>query len=287
MASSALNHYWSPWTRTIDIDSARRVVRHWWHGPDRLYRAGRAVHDHLAGAPASCAYAFTLFVTWWTLRGVSDVAGHRLILSASTNLHNMRREPVQVLVASAFWTDGGFPWTIIIGFLTVMAFAERWLGTLRWIMVFACGHIGASLIVVTGIAFAVHHHLIPLHIVVASDVGSSYGSTAILAALAYHLRGALRALWAAGLLGWFGFAAWHGRTFTDYGHLTALLIGFVVGSAAVVLSQRLEQARDRHMNESGDARQRSPASAHAPVSPPATLLGEDPSADGRSEPTLH
>ncbi|MEU6559202.1 rhomboid-like protein [Nocardia nova] len=255
----------------MDIGTFRRTVLEWWRGPDRLYRAGRAVHDHLAGAPASCAYAFTLFVTWWTLRGVSDVAGHRLILSASTNLHNMRREPVQVLVASAFWTDGGFPWVIIIGFLTVMAFAERWLGTLRWIMVFACGHAGASMIVVTGIAYAVHHDLIPLHIAVVSDVGSSYGSTAVLAALAYHLRGTPRALWASALLAWFGFAAWHGRTFTDYGHLTALLIGFAVGAVSVALSYRLERARHQRANR--------------PVE--AVPVGEETSTGGRSEPTLH
>lgn len=277
MTSSALNHYRSPWTRTIDIESTGQLVRHWWRGPDRLYRAGRAVHDHLAGAPASCAYAFTLFITWWTLRGVSDVAGHRLILSASTNLHNMRHEPVQVLVASAFWTDGGFPWVIIIGFLTVMAFAERWLGTLRWIMVFVCGHVGASMIVVTGIAFAVHHDLIPLRIVVASDVGSSYGSTAILAALAYHLRGSPRVLWTAALSAWFGAAAWHGRTFTDYGHLTALLIGFGVGAVAVTLSRRLERARDHRANQAVAEPLRPAASARPPKS----------SADGRSEPTLH
>ncbi|MEV5651721.1 rhomboid-like protein [Nocardia sp. NPDC052254] len=286
MASSALNHYRSPWTRTIDIGTGRRSVLDWWHGPDRIYRAGRAVHDHLGGAPASCAYAFTLFVTWWTLRGVSDVAGHRLILSASTNLHNMRREPVQVLVASAFWTDGGFPWVIIIGFLTVMAFAERWLGTLRWIMVFVCGHVGASMIVVTGIAFAVHHHLIPLHIVVASDVGSSYGSTAVLAALAYHLRGTQRALWAAVLLGWFGFAAWHGRTFTDYGHLTALLLGFAVGAVAVALSRRLERARDQRADETTAV----PPRREVPTTAPPVFADEDPperSAGGRSEPTLH
>ncbi len=286
VASSALNHYRSPWARTLDLDTGRRQLLDWWHGPDRIYRAGKAVHDHLAGAPASCAYAFTLFVTWWTLRGISDFAGHRLILSASTNLHNMRREPVQVLVASAFWTDGGFPWVIIIGFLTVMAFAERWLGTLRWIMVFACGHVGASMIVVTGIAFAVHHDLIPLRIAVASDVGSSYGFTAVLAALSFHLRGTPRAVWAAGLLAWFGFAAWHGRTFTDYGHLTALFIGFAVGAVAVALSRRLERIRDQRP---AGTRRAPGDTAPRPIDHPApALVSEDePSADGRSEPTLH
>ncbi|WP_280386739.1 rhomboid-like protein [Nocardia wallacei] len=241
MPASVLHHYRSPWTRTLDAGAMRRALADWWRGPERVYRAARVVHDHLGGAPASCAYAFTLFVTWWTLRGISDIAGHRLILSASTNLHNMQRDPVQVLVASAFWTEGGFPWMIILGFLTVMAFAERWLGTVRWVLVFAVGHVGATLLTVTGIAYAVDHGLIPLKVAVVSDVGASYGFSAVLAALTYHLPGAARWAWAGGLLAWFGLAAWHGRTFTDYGHLTAALLGFLVGAIAVGVSRRLER----------------------------------------------
>ncbi|WP_068028741.1 rhomboid-like protein [Nocardia mexicana] len=243
MPASVLHHYRSPWTRTIDVREELRAVRDWWHGPERVYRAARAVRDFLGGAPASCAYAFTLFVTWWTLRGISDIAGHRLILSASTNLHNMQRDPVQVLVASAFWTEGGFPWAIVLGFLTVMAFAERWLGTVRWVLVFAIGHVGATLLTVTGIAYAVDHGLIPLKVAVVSDVGASYGFSAILAALTFHLPGGARLVWAGGLLGWFGLAAWHGRTFTDYGHLTAVLLGFLVGAIASVASRQLERRK--------------------------------------------
>ncbi|WP_198406883.1 rhomboid-like protein [Nocardia terpenica] len=243
--SSVLHRYRSPWTRTIDIGTELRALGAWWTRPERIVRGLRAVHDFLGGAPASCAYAFTLFVTWWTLRGISDIAGHRLILSLSTNLHNMRRDPLQVLVASAFWTDGGLPWVGILGFLTVMAFAERWLGTLRWILVFATGHVGATLIVVTGISYAVHHRLIPVKVAVAPDVGSSYGSSAVLAALAFHLRGTPRLLWIGGLVGWYLFGVWRGRTFTDYGHLTAIVIGLLVGAIAVLASRRLERVRDR------------------------------------------
>ncbi|MBF6175102.1 rhomboid-like protein [Nocardia blacklockiae] len=254
MAATVLNHYRSPWIRPLDAEAVVRAVRQWWHGPERVYRAARAVHRFLGGAPASCAYAFTLFVTWWTLRGISDIAGHRLILSASTNLHNMRHDPVQVLVASAFWTEGGFPWTIVLGFLTVMAFAERWLGTVRWVLVFAAGHVGATLITVTGIAYAVDHRMIPLKVAVTSDVGASYGFCAVLAALAYHLPGVARPVWAAGLVGWFALLAWRGRTFTDYGHLTAVLIGLLVGAGALLLSRRLEKrAGRRHESPAGPA----------------------------------
>nr|WP_246461007.1 rhomboid-like protein [Nocardia transvalensis] len=250
-----MHHYHSPWLRTVDIAAATRTLRDWWRGPERIYRAGRAAHNYLAGAPASCAYAFTLFVTWWTLRGISDFAGHRLILSASTNLHNMRRDPVQVLVASAFWTEGGFPWTIVLGFLTVMAFAERWLGTVRWVLVFATGHVGATLITVTGIAYAVHHRLIPLKVAVVSDVGASYGFSAVLAALAFHLRGTARLVWAGALVAWYVLAAWHGRTFTDYGHLTAVLIGLLVGAIALTLSRRLERRARRRWDSAAPIEQ--------------------------------
>jgi hypothetical protein len=259
--ASALTRYRSPWTRTVDAGTAPHELREWWRGPERLPHALGALRDLLGGAPASCAYAFTLFVTWWTLRGISDFAGHRLILSLSTNLHNMRREPVQVLVASAFWTEGGFPWVTIIGFLTVMAFAERWLGTLRWIFVFAVGHVGATLIVVTGISYAVHRHLIPLKVVVATDVGSSYGFSAVLAVLAFHLRGTTRIVWMLALVVWYGLSVWRGRTFTDYGHLTAVLLGFVLGAASLLISLRLERWRD------GPARASDPRAT--PPSPPA------------------
>lgn len=266
MPASVLARYRSPWTRTIDAGTVRRGLRDWWRGSERISRALRAVRDLPAGAPASCAYAFTLFITWWTLRGISDFAGHRLILSLSTNLHNMRREPVQVLVASAFWSEGGFPWITILGFLTVMAFAERWLGTVRWILVFAAGHVGATLIVVTGISYAVHRHLIPLKVVMAADVGSSYGFSAVLAALAFHLRGAARIVWMLALVGWYALGVWHGRTFTDYGHLTAVLLGLTVGAVSLLISLRLEQWRDR------------PGRA-VPATPPARAAPDTPRPD--------
>lgn len=237
--------YRSPWTQTVDLGDALRHLRDWWGRGHKPERARRAFHDHLAGAPASVSYAFTLFVTWWTLRGASDMTGRRIILSASTNLRNMQRDPIQVLVASAFWVDGDFPWEFIIMFLVVMAAAERWLGTLRWILVFAIGHVGATLLTVTGIAHAVDRHVIPLRVVMASDVGPSYGISAVLAALAYRLRGWQRWAWAGLLIAVYSAAMVDGRTFTDYGHILAMLIGFLVGGLAVLGSRRLERAVGR------------------------------------------
>ncbi len=241
----ALGTYQPPWLRTIDLDAEVRALRVWWQQPQRLRRAIGAYRDLLAVTPACIAYAFTLFITWWTLRGASDIVGRRLIFSASTNLRNMQKDPIQVLVASAFWTDGGFPWGDILILITLMALAERWLGSLRWILVVATGHVGATLITVLGIAHKIDRQLIPTRVAFASDVGPSYGISAMLAVLTFRLRGPARWLWALCMLVWYGWGVYNGRTFTDYRHFFALLIGFTVGAIAVALSHRLIAARER------------------------------------------
>ncbi|MEV6768645.1 rhomboid-like protein [Nocardia sp. NPDC051030] len=261
----SLATYEPPWLRTVDIGDEIRGLAAWWGRPQRLRRALAAYHDLLAVTPASIAYAFTLFVTWWTLRGASDIVGRRLILSASTNLRNMQRDPIQVLVASAFWTDGGFPWSHILILLTLMALAERWLGSLRWILVVACGHVGATWLTVLGIAHKMDKHLIPLRVALASDVGPSYGISAILGVLAFRLRGRARLIWAAGLLIYYAFEVWHGRTFTDYGHFFALVIGLLLGLIAVAASHRLVALQRRKAL----ARAHSAAPESAPPQPEA------------------
>ena len=231
----------SPWDRTIGIGAELRVGWGWLRRPGLLRRVLPAVRAHLGAAPASTAYAFTLFVTWWTLRGVGAAVERRLIFSASTNLHNMQQNPVQVLVTSAFWTEGGFPWTTIAGFLIVMAYAERWLGTARWILLFATGHIGATLLTITAISHAIDRGVIPVKVAVATDVGTSYGYTAVLAALAFRFRGSIRLLWASTLTVVLVVSLWVAPTFTDYGHLCAAAIGFLVATVATIFWRWLDK----------------------------------------------
>ncbi|MGW0249523.1 rhomboid-like protein [Nocardia goodfellowii] len=237
--------YHAPWTRTVDPRAELRAAWTWLRRPRLLYRIYPALRAHPAHAPASTAYAFTLFVTWWTLRGLGPVEERRLILSASTNLYNMQHDPVQVLVASAFWTEGGFPWLTIAQFLIVMAYAERWLGSGRWILLFATGHIGATLLTVYGISRAIDDELIPLRVAIAPDVGTSYGFFAVLAAMAFRFRGVVRPAWATLVLGGLVAACVTHRSFTAYGHLCAGLIGLLAGAAATMFWGRIEQRRAR------------------------------------------
>jgi hypothetical protein len=57
------------------------------------------------------------------------------------NVHHLTHDPVRVLIRSAFWLSGYelLFWAAL--FLVVLAPAERWLGTSRWLLAFASGHI--------------------------------------------------------------------------------------------------------------------------------------------------
>ncbi|MEV6427138.1 rhomboid-like protein [Nocardia sp. NPDC051463] len=235
----------APWTHTVDLGTEVRAAWSWVRRPGLLRQIPSAVRHHLSAAPASTAYAFTLFVTWWTLRGVGGSVERRLIFSASTNLYNMQHNPIQVLVASAFWTEGEFPWVTIAEFLLLMAAAERWLGTGRWILLFATGHIGATLLTVTAIDRLITRGIIPTKVAVAADVGTSYGFTAVLAAMAFRFRGKVRVAWIGLILVTLAAALVVGPTFTDYGHLCAALIGLLVGTVASMFWRRVERVRSR------------------------------------------
>lgn len=241
-----------PWIETVDLVAEIRAAWAWVRRPRLLRRILPAIRAHLGAAPASTAYAFTLFVTWWTLRGVGDAVERRLIFSASTNLYNMRHNPIQVLVASAFWTEGEFPWLTIAEFLIFMAAAERWLGTGRWILLFATGHIGATLLTVTAIDRGIDRGIISRGVAVAADVGTSYGFTAVLTAMAFHFRGKIRILWAGVIFASLLLAIWLDPTFTDYGHLCAAAIGLLVGVLATTFWRRVERRRERRTGLSAE-----------------------------------
>ncbi|HSP39096.1 MAG TPA: rhomboid-like protein [Frankiaceae bacterium] len=181
----------------------------------------------LRSAPATYGYLCILVVTSWSLRGVSPHTADELIRAQSTNLDNLADRPLQVLVASAFWTSGStLPWQLLIRFTLVMAPVERRLGTRRTVAVFAAGHVLATLLVGAGIDVGLRHHLLDLDLAHASDVGVSYGFYAVAGALTWLLvprRWCV--VWVAGLLASITVATLNEVTFTDVGHFVSLAIG--------------------------------------------------------------
>ncbi|WP_051798369.1 rhomboid-like protein [Streptomyces sp. NRRL S-337] len=155
-----------------------------------------------------------------------------LLRAHSTNVANLRAGRWGTLLTSAGFVEEPLPVPYGAALLAVLGTAERRWGVRRAAGVFAAGHIGASLLVYAGLRART-----PLrgpgdptsHAV---DVGASYGFYATLGALAASgpHRG-VRTAATAGLLA-LGIrpVLRRGRTFTDAGHLTALVLGTATGA---------------------------------------------------------
>ncbi|HVC86121.1 MAG TPA: rhomboid-like protein [Gaiellaceae bacterium] len=181
----------------------------------------------IRSAPVTYGYLAILFVTSWVLASASGRLGDRLLLAQSTNLHQLARDPVRVLLSSAFWlSDAGglLLWAALLSM--VLAPVERRVGSWRLGIVFAIGHIGATLLTAAGLWTVLRFDPSELSVVNARDVGASYGFFAVAAAMTYCLAPRLRFAYASVLLISVATVAAISHTFTDFGHLIAVLLGF-------------------------------------------------------------
>jgi hypothetical protein len=198
---------------------------HHWPGLSMLHELWRKVEPYLGSyvrsSPATFVYAGVIFVTTWVVAGLPASQRNALLRSQSTNLHNLRTHPVAVLFRSAFWTGS----TLFLPFLLLLAFvlapAEEWLGTFRLILVFALGHVGATLATAVAINHGVFSSPGEAGLGRTIDVGVSYGAFCVAAVLVYRLPLRWRLPYAAALVLVFGLLA-----FTDFGHFVSVFIGF-------------------------------------------------------------
>ncbi|MBW4030730.1 MAG: hypothetical protein HIU57_08710 [Acidobacteria bacterium] len=184
------------------------------------------VVDYIKASPATFVYLMILSVTTMVMVSSSHRVVALLLEEHSTNLHQLFNSPLRALALSAFWAPNYefLVWAIL--FALVLAPAERWLGTRRWAIVFVSGHVFATLGVAWGLWFAIQHGYASHHLENAIDVGVSYGFAAVAALFTFRIPRKWRWWWA-GLLTIAAVAAVAvGRTFTDSGHLLAVIIGF-------------------------------------------------------------
>lgn len=197
----------------------------------------------LARIPATICLLVAVTVSTAVVAGLPEGAARRVILSQSTNLHELGRHPLRVLVVSAFLIGEPvhLPLVVLAGLL--LATVEWWLGTARWVGVFAAGHVGATLLTAAAIWVGLQLRVADPDLERATDVGVSYGFAALAAVLAFRLPRRWRALYAAALVGAAvaGVLVWGG--FTDFGHLLAVGIGFAVQRAATRRAPRPEPTR--------------------------------------------
>lgn len=149
-----------------------------------------------------------------------------LLHSVSTNLVELRHHPIRVLIASALWieTPSGFAFYAVL-FEVVHATAERWLGTWRWLLVAATAHIGATLVSQKAVRLGIREQRLPHSLAYTIDIGVSYGLAGVVGVLTYRVPRRWRWAYLIGILAFFAYPVFNDGTFTDLGHLTAVLIG--------------------------------------------------------------
>jgi len=145
-------------------------------------------------------------------------------LNVSTNLHNLRAHPLNVLITSACFITStpSYLWFIAVC-VFVLAPLENWIGTGRWLIGLVVGHVGSTLIVALGLALLESQEERVI------DVGVSYGVRMLAAIFVYRWTGWFRWLYGALLVGFAASQVALNRTFTDWGHLFAVLLGLACG----------------------------------------------------------
>jgi len=190
-------------------------------------------------ARATVTYTAILVATNMVLDGSSPRVDQVILESASTNLHQLHIHPVNVLVTSALFVTG---WDQLLEFALVAFFIlsplEQRIGTIRTIVGFAIGHVGASVLVAVGLNYAVHAGSVSPSIVHTIDVGVSYGTLCLVAASAYLLTHRNRLIVLLGLFLYETVALIVDNSYTQWGHMISLVLGALVVGPLLVLPQR-------------------------------------------------
>jgi len=181
----------------------------------------------LSGAASvriTAAYAVILVAVSLWLTALGQHAREAVVSRMSTNLHNLSHGRLSTLVGSAFVDDGGDIFVWLPGLVCLLALGELiWRGK-GLVLIFAVGHIGATLIVAAGLVVALEAGWLPFSIARATDVGTSYGAVCVLGALTASIPSRWRWAWVGW---WLGIAVTvaAGADFTAVGHVLALLLG--------------------------------------------------------------
>ncbi|HEX4703988.1 MAG TPA: rhomboid-like protein [Pseudonocardiaceae bacterium] len=149
--------------------------------------------------PFTFWYLGLLALTTILLNYGRPAAVHRLLAVSSTDAVNLQRHPIQVLFLSALWLQDAHWFVYAIIFTAVIAPLERRVGTKFTVLIFASGHVLATLATELPVLWAVRTHLLPIVDAHLIDVGVSYGFFAVAGALSMLLPTPAR-WWVLGLL---------------------------------------------------------------------------------------
>ncbi|MEU6559763.1 rhomboid-like protein [Nocardia nova] len=185
-----------------------------------------AVTRYVRSAPGTYIWLAILLVSTLVVRHLSPDQADVLLGNRSTNLHHLREDPIRVLISSAFWLAGGGWLVYAVSYSIFHAQAERWLGTLRWLLVAVIAHVGATYISEGVLYWAIHHGYAPESAVNTLDYGVSYALAGVVGVLVYRIASPWRYLYLAGVVVVYTAPVFAHRTFTDIGHFSAMTLGF-------------------------------------------------------------
>ncbi|MFE7210921.1 rhomboid-like protein [Streptomyces sp. NPDC057611] len=191
----------------------------------RMRRGLRAATAYVRSAPGTYVWLLILFLTTVALHHMSPQFEEHFLRHRSTNLRELSNDPVRVLFSSAMWIDSGHWLPYAVLYTVFHAQAERWLGTLRWLLVCLTAHVLATLISEGAVLWAIQRHMAPGSAVNTLDVGVSYALAGVMGVLAYRIAPPWRYLYLAAVLAFYAVSLVTRHTFTDLGHFAAVLIG--------------------------------------------------------------
>lgn len=186
--------------------------------------------SQLARIPVTLAYATSLVVVTAVLLALGPQTQDRVLLAASTNLHNLRHGHFGTLVGSAFITDAGPLYAWLPGLMCLLALAELMWRSSRLLLAMAVGHVGATALVAVGLVVAIDHGWAPAEVSRDIDVGVSYGAAGVLGAITAAIPRLWRPVWIGWWLAVAVAVAATASGFTDIGHVVALVLGMLLST---------------------------------------------------------
>ena len=202
----------------------------------RWYERLRSWIGRPSQARATVAYTAILVATKLVLDASSPRLNQAILESVSTNLHQLHVHPVNVLITSAlFVTDRDQLLAFAAVALLILSPLEQRIGTLRTIIGFAIGHVGASVAVAAGLSYAVRAGEVSPSIQRTVDVGVSYGTLCLVAAFAFLINYRLRLVVLFGLLCYSSVAVVMDDDYARWGHLVSVLLGAALVGPTLVL----------------------------------------------------
>uniref|UniRef100_A0AAU2JS97 Integral membrane protein n=1 Tax=Streptomyces sp. NBC_00049 TaxID=2903617 RepID=A0AAU2JS97_9ACTN len=188
----------------------------------------RPLRSWIRSSPGTHIWLLIIAVTSVIVVIAPEQVERVLLHRNSSNIHQLVKYPVRALLSSAFWIENPSSLALYAVLFEIFhAPVERWLGTLRWVVIVATAHIVATLVSQKVLLTAIQDHRAPRSMAHVVDIGVSYGLAAAAGVLTYRLPSPWKWFYLAGVVAFFGVPLVTGGTFTDLGHAIALAVGLL------------------------------------------------------------